>query len=123
MSEKKEGLKIVGAQSGSPGYDAGLRTGDIVLEIEGKKIKSLKDYVEISRKSKNKKVEIPLTILREGVLYDVTIKVYSIPVYQYWELKVTKPIALPRGLTSSPYEYWVDKGNRTLKKTQKQSTL
>lgn len=115
FSEKKEGLMIVGAQSGSPGFDAGLRTGDIVLEIDGKKINNLEDYIKISRESKDKRVEISLVILRKEVQYDVTIKVYSIPIYQYWNEKIAKPLELPQGLTNSPYEYWVDKGNRTLK--------
>ena len=67
FSEKKEGLKIVEVQSGSPGFDAGLIKGDIVLEIEGKKIRSLPDYVKISRKIKNKKVEVSLVILRKEI--------------------------------------------------------
>ncbi len=49
LSEKEEGLKIVGIQSGTPGHDAGLRADDIVLEIEGKKVKTIPDYVNISR--------------------------------------------------------------------------
>ncbi|MHC4138290.1 MAG: tetratricopeptide repeat protein [Planctomycetota bacterium] len=114
FSEKKEGLKIVEAQSGSPGFDAGLKKGDIVLEIEGKKINSLPDYIKISREIKNKKVEVSLVILRKDVEYDVTIKVYSLPIYQHWKEKVTKPTTLPRGLTKTPYIYWVGKGYRTL---------
>jgi len=116
FSEKKEGLKIVEVQSGSPGFDAGLIKGDIVLEIEGKKIKSLPDYVKISRKIKDKKVEASLVILRKDVEYDVTIMIYSIPIYKNWQEKVAKPIKLPRGLTKTPYIYWVGKGYRALKK-------
>jgi tetratricopeptide (TPR) repeat protein len=118
FSEKKEGLKIVEVQSGSPGFDAGLKNGDIVLEIEGKKIKSLSDYVKISREVKSKKVEASLVILRKDVEYDVIIQIYSIPIYQYWKVKVAKPIKLPRGLTKTPYIYWVGKGYRALKKHQ-----
>ncbi len=116
FSEKKEGLKIVEVQSGSPGFDAGLRSGDIVLEIEGKKIRSLPDYMKISREIKNKKVEVPLVILRKGVEYDVAIMVYSVPIYQNWEEKVVKPVELPRGLTKTPFIYWVGKGYRALTK-------
>ena len=116
FSEKKEGLKIVEVQSGSSGFDAGLIKGDIVLEIEGKKIRSLPDYVKISRKIKDKKVEASLVILRKDVEYDVTIMIYSIPIYKNWQEKVAKPIKLPRGLTKTPYIYWVGKGYRTLKK-------
>ncbi len=115
FSEKKEGLKIVEVQSGSPGFDAGLKSGDIVLEIEDKKIKSLPDYVKISRELKNKKVEVSLVILRKNVEYDVTIMVYSIPIYQHWKEKVIKPVTLPRGLTKTPYIYWVGKGYRASK--------
>jgi membrane-associated protease RseP (regulator of RpoE activity) len=116
FSEKKEGLKIVDVQTGSPGFDAGLIKGDIVLEIEGKKIKSLPDYVKISREMKNKKVEASLVILRKDVEYDVTLMVYSVPIYQNWKEKVAKPVKLPRGLTKTPYIYWVGKGYRALKK-------
>jgi len=118
FSEKKEGLKIVDVQSGSPGFEAGLKKGDIVLEIEGKEIKSLPDYVKISRKIKNKNVEASLVILRKDIEYDVTIQIYSIPIYQHWKVKVAKPIKLPRGLTKTPYIYWVGKGYRALKKYQ-----
>ncbi len=116
ISERKEGIKIVEMQSGSPGFDAGLRTGDIVLEIDGKKTKKLGDYVKISRELKGKKVEVSLVILRKGVSYDVTIMIYSVPIYQHWKEKVTKPIELPRGLTNTPYVYWVGKGFRALQK-------
>lgn len=116
FSEKKEGLKIVDVQKGSPGFDAGLIKGDIVLEIEGRKIKSLPDYVKISREIKNKKVEASLVILRKDVEYDVTLMVYSVPIYQNWKEKVAKPVKLPRGLTKTPYIYWVGKGYRALKK-------
>ena len=87
ISEKKDGIKIVEVQSGSPGFDAGLRTGDIVLEIEGKKTKKLEDYVKISREVRGKEVEISLVILRERVSYDVTIKIYSIPILSALEGK------------------------------------
>ncbi len=116
LSERKEGLNIVGIQSGSPGHNAGLRTDDIVLEIDGKKVKTISAYVKISRELKNKKVEVSLVILRKGVEYDVNIAVYSIPIYKHWNEKVTKPTVLPKGLTNTPYVYWVGKGFRSLKK-------
>ncbi len=119
LSEKKDGLKVVDVQKRSPGFDAGLRIGDIILEINGKKIKSLDNYIRISKALRGKSVEATLTVLRKGVLYEAVIRIYSIPVYRHWNQKVTKPKDLPRGLTSSPYEYWVGKGNRALKISQR----
>ncbi|MHC4182794.1 MAG: PDZ domain-containing protein [Planctomycetota bacterium] len=115
LSEKKDGLKVVDTQKGSPGFDAGLKIGDMILEIDGKKIESLDDYIKISKEAKDKKVEAALTVLRKGILYEAVIRIYSIPVHQHWNQKVTKPKELPRGLTNSPYEHWIGKGNRTLK--------
>lgn len=115
LSEKKEGLKIVGIQTGSPGYESGLRTEDIIIEIEGKKVKTLPEYIKISRELKNKKVEAALVILRKGIEYDVSIAVYSMPIYKYWNEKVTKPTELPKGLTDTPYVYWVGKGYKAFK--------
>ena len=115
LSERKDGLKVVDAQKGSPCFDAGLKAGDTILEIDGKKIKSLDDYINISKKAKDKKVEATLTVLRKGALYEAVVRIYSIPVHQHWDQKITKPKELPRGLTSSPYEYWAGKGNRTLR--------
>lgn len=115
LSEKKDGLKVVDVQKGSPCFDAGLKAGDIILEIDGKKIESLDDYIKISKEAKGKKVETTLTVRRKDVLYEAVIRIYSIPVHQHWNQKITKPKELPRGLTNSPYEYWIGKGNRTLK--------
>jgi len=116
FSEKDKGLKIVEVQTGCPGFDAGLIKGDIILEIEGKRIGSLSDYVKISRKIKDKKVEASIVIVRKGVEYDVVVMVYSIPINKNWKEKVAKPVKLPRGLTKTPYIYWVGKGYRALKK-------
>lgn len=68
FSENKDGIKVVGVQSGSPGLDAGLRIGDIVLEIDGKKIKKLEDYVEISREAKDKKSKYPWLFSEKGLI-------------------------------------------------------
>ena len=124
LSERNNGLMVVEVQKESPVFDAGLRKGDILLEVEGKKINNLERYVELSRTIKNEeKVEAYLTILREGVKYEAVIKVYSIPVYQSWNEKVAMPADAPRNLKGTPFEYWVDRGKRTLAKVEKEGTI
>jgi len=124
LSERNNGLMVVEVQKESPVFDAGLRKGDILLEVEGKKINNLESYVELSRTIKNEeKVEAYLTILREGVKYEAVIKVYSIPVYQSWNEKVAKPADAPHNLKGTPFEYWVDRGKRTLAKVEREGTI
>ncbi len=123
LSERKDGLMVVDVQKGSPVYNAGLKEGDLVVELEGKKISKLDEYVRISRTIKKEKVEAYLTILREGSLYEAVIKMYSIPVYKSWKEKVAKPGVTPREANGKPFDYWYNKGKRALKASERGSTF
>lgn len=75
VSGREYGININDITYGCPAWDAGLKTGDIIVEIEGEKIKSLEGYVEIIQKlNKTRRLEIALVINRQDVLYDVIIK-------------------------------------------------
>jgi uncharacterized caspase-like protein len=78
LSEKEEGLTVIDVSSGNPGWDAGLKIGDIIHKINGKEIKYLDDYIKISRKlNKTKRTEASLAILRNGAPYKVIIKRFN----------------------------------------------
>lgn len=115
LTEAKDGLRVVDAQPGSPAFDAGLKVGDEVVEIDGKKIKSLDDYVRISKNVRSKKIDARLVVRRKGLLYEAIIRTYSMPIYRHWEQKAAKPGELPSGLTDSPFTYWTNKGKTALK--------
>lgn len=119
VTERKEGLSVVDTQPGNPAYYAGLKAGDTILEIDGRQVKTIEDYLKISREVKSKKVETSLTILRGGSLYEAILKIYSVPINQQWGLKVTKPIELAKGVTDSAFKYWTSKGRTTLEETVK----
>ncbi|HEX3035343.1 MAG TPA: M20/M25/M40 family metallo-hydrolase [Thermodesulfobacteriota bacterium] len=44
-SEEVDGVKLMGVQSGSPAEKAGLREGDIIVNLAGKTVKGIHDYV------------------------------------------------------------------------------
>jgi serine protease Do len=70
--EEKEGALISQVFEGSPAEKAGLKVGDIVVEIDGKKIKSSQDVVrEVLKKQVGQKIEI--TIIREGKRMEVAV--------------------------------------------------
>src|SRR4030042_4856063 len=63
--EEKEGAVISQVFEGSPAEKSGLKVGDIVVEIDGKKIKNSQDVVsEVLKKQVGQKIEI--TLIREG---------------------------------------------------------
>ena len=80
MSGREYGANIIEITQGCPAWDAGLKTGDIITEIEGKKIKSLESYVEIVQTlNKTRMLEIALVVNRQGVLYDVVFRRHKKP--------------------------------------------
>ncbi len=74
--KRKKGVIISSVKRGGPADRAGLRSGDIILEVNGKKIKTLEQlkrvisYVEPGNKIKMK-------ILRKGKQIDITLRVGS----------------------------------------------
>lgn len=46
MANTLGGIPILGTISGTPTYEAGVRYGDILLEVNGKKTSSYQEYVD-----------------------------------------------------------------------------
>jgi serine protease Do len=76
--EEKEGAVISQVFEGSPAEKAGLKVGDIVVEIDGKKIKNSQDVVsEVLKKQVGQKTEI--TLIREGKRIQVQVTTVEMP--------------------------------------------
>jgi Zn-dependent M28 family amino/carboxypeptidase len=60
-----QGVKLEGAQPGSPAEKAGIRSGDVVLEFGGRSVRTLEEYTLAIRQTKpGDKVKI--VVLRDG---------------------------------------------------------
>jgi serine protease Do len=64
-SEIKRGVLVVGVEEGSPAEDIGLQEGDVILEINRKKIETVKDF-EKAVKDMNMEKGIVLRLHRRG---------------------------------------------------------
>ena len=67
--DRAEGVVITAVEPGSPGDDAGLRRGDVVLEIDRKAIRSLPDYRKALGESKKGKGLLFLVRRGENTLF------------------------------------------------------
>ncbi|MGB2696457.1 MAG: DegQ family serine endoprotease, partial [Candidatus Zixiibacteriota bacterium] len=72
--EYRDGVLVTGVEPGSPAYKKGIRTGDIILEIEQKEVKNIKDYNKIAKSLEGRKKAIPFLIFRNGNTIYVAIK-------------------------------------------------
>jgi serine protease Do len=76
--EEKEGALISQVFEGSPAENAALKVGDIVVEIDGKKIKNGQDVVrEVLKKKVGQKIE--LDVIREGKRIKVEVTTTEMP--------------------------------------------
>ncbi len=76
--EVKEGILIAQVMKGSPADEAGLRVGDIIIELNGKKIDSVRELqLKIMRTRPG--TEVTLTIVRKGKKKKVKVKVGRLP--------------------------------------------
>ena len=76
QSEDKRGIVILSVYSGSPAEKAGLKSGDIIIEVEGKEISAAVPFEQMIAKIKGKKgTLVSLKIIREKEKKSKTFKV------------------------------------------------
>jgi serine protease Do len=69
-----EGVIIAQVYEGSPAAQAELKQGDVIVEVDGKKIKNTEELIEIISKSKIGEIK-KLLIWRDGSLMPVRVKI------------------------------------------------
>ena len=85
---KKQGVMISGVDTDSPAREAGLREGDVILAIDGRKVVSVADY---QARLQNYGVDdrMALTIWRDGDTRDIPLRARAFPIDKAPELAYT----------------------------------
>ncbi len=74
----REGIIIAQVMKGSPADKAGLKVGDVIVEIDGKKIDRVRDLqLKIMRTKPG--TEVRLKVIREGKAKEIKVKVGELP--------------------------------------------
>jgi S1-C subfamily serine protease len=71
-SEKTPGARVFGVAPGSPASLAGVQPGDVIVSIEGQGVKSLEDFVNISKAIRGKE-KATISLDRQGKLFNVVL--------------------------------------------------
>jgi len=76
FAELERGVKFADVRAGSPADQAGLRAGDILMQFDGKEVRSLYDFTYYLREKKPGD-EVPVMVVRDGQELRVTVKLGS----------------------------------------------
>lgn len=76
FGEVERGVKFADVRDGSPAAQAGLRSGDILIQFDGKEVRNLYDFTDYLR-AKRPGDEVPVVVLRDGQEVRATVKLGS----------------------------------------------
>ncbi len=74
----KEGILVAQVLKGSPADKAGLKVGDIIVALNGRKLEGVRD-LQLSIMKTKPGTEVTLTIIREGKEKEIKVKVGELP--------------------------------------------
>jgi S1-C subfamily serine protease len=72
-TEIEDKIVIVGIAPKGPAARAELKTGDVIVAVKGEKVPTLAAFYRAIWRLGNAGVEVPLTLYREGVTFDVVV--------------------------------------------------
>ena len=65
VDETADGVRVDTVESESPASRAGLRSGDVVVEVDGERVRSARQFARLIQESPEGR-DVPLTVLRDG---------------------------------------------------------
>ena len=108
-----QGVTIFEVRPRTPANNAGIIKGDVILKLDEKTIKTIDDYVNFSKSLAKNKHEIILFVKRGKENITIRLEDYSIPIKNYWELKI--PVSKKRPPKNiRPHDYWISEQKRLL---------
>jgi serine protease Do len=72
-TEDGKGARIVDVDSGSPADKAGLKKGDVLVDINNRKISGTDDAVQALRDGRNAS-SLPVSVMRDGKPFNTTVQ-------------------------------------------------
>jgi S1-C subfamily serine protease len=73
-AETRDGIAIQGLATDGPAERAGVQLGDVVRDVAGEPIDDLADFYRCVWQRGAAGAEVPLTLLREGKVRNVTVR-------------------------------------------------
>jgi len=85
---KKQGVLISGVDPESPAQEAGLREGDVILAIDGRKVVSIQDY-QARLRNYGVKDRLAISIWAQGKKRDISLEASAFPITKAPQLAYT----------------------------------
>lgn len=56
-----ERVKVIGVEADAPSYQAGIKEGDLIKQVDGKKVVSTTEFIDLVNKKKGEKINLTIT--------------------------------------------------------------
>ena len=114
-SERGGGVEIVNIQPSSPAARSMLRAGDRIIRIGNRRVRTLDDYVKVSRSLRDRKAEVTVEFVREGVTRKAVLSLYSSPLRSQWGVEVVPRRAEEAPGSTGDAEVWISEAKREIR--------
>lgn len=111
-AEKSPGVEIILVPPESPPAKAGLKAGDRITAIGGKKVRNLDDYVKASPRLDSATGRTTVEYYRGGARYTAELSLQSSPILEQWGIPV---IPWREAAEKKDPAYWLERARREMK--------
>ncbi len=121
-SEQYGGVEILSLAPSSPAEKAKLQVGDRIVNIGGRKIRNLDDYVQVSKKlNKSEGKKIRIEYYRDKIPHNVVLSLYPAPLQEKWGLDIVTWREAPPPGEGKPADYWLRRAKGQIRDNKRKS--
>lgn len=105
------GVRVVSAEETSQSYQADLRAEDIIVQIDGKDVRSIDEFAAVSSAMKGRAITAKVLVFRNGAPQELFLHLYSFPILRAWGIEFVPEHDLRFAQPEVGLAYWARLGN------------
>lgn len=110
VADSPLGVRVLSVEDGSQASLIDLRPEDIIVQIDGREVRSIDDFATISAALKGRSATATILIFRNGTPQEITLHLYSVPVLQTWGVAFIPEHDIRFAQAQAGVEYWLRLG-------------
>ena len=110
VADSELGVRVVSVEEASQAALADLRPEDIIMQVEGREVRSIDEFARLSQAMKGRAVEASVLVFRDGVPRQLRLHLYSYPVLNAWGISFVPEHDVRFAQPQIGLDYWTRLG-------------